>query len=221
MDSDKVATVVNWPTPQNLTHVRSFISFCSFYRRFIKDFSRIVTPMNNLTQKDRPFEWSPACQAAFDLMKKRITEAPILSHYNPDKACHLETDASDYVSAGILSQPDDDGILHPVAFFSKKMAPAECNYEIYNKELLAIIRCFEQWRPELESTAIPVKVLTDHKSLEYFMTTKALTRRQARWAKFLSQFNFIISYKPGVQNGKADALTRCAGAVPEHKDDDH
>jgi hypothetical protein len=92
----------------------------------------------------------------------------------------MECDASDYVTAGVLSQKDDDGVLHPVAFFSRKMAPAECNYEIYDKELLAIIRCFEEWRPDLEGTDLPVEVLTDHKSLEYFMTTKRLTRRQAR-----------------------------------------
>jgi hypothetical protein len=89
----------------------------------------------------------------------------------------VETDSSDYVSSGVLSQKGEDGLLHPVAFFSKKLIPAECNYEIYDKELLAIIRCFEAWRPELEGTDLPIQVLTDHKSLEYFMTTKKLTRR--------------------------------------------
>ena len=101
----------------------------------------------------------------------------------------------------------EDRLLHPIAFFSKNLNPVECNYEIYDKELLAIIQCFEQWRPELEATGVPIKVITDHKSLEYFMTTKKLSRRQARWAEFLSGFNFVISYTPSRENGKADSLT--------------
>ena len=92
----------------------------------------------------------------------------------------METDASDYVTASVLSQIGPNGILRPVAFFSQKHSPAECNYEIYDKELLAIIRAFEEWRPELEGSGMPVQVITDHRNLEYFMTTKTLTRRQAR-----------------------------------------
>ena len=110
-------------------------------------------------------------------MKRRVTEAPILAHFDRNKKCYVECDSSDFVSSGILSQYGDDSFLHPVAFFSKKMLPAECNYEIYDKELLAIVRCFEEWRPELEGTDLPVEVLSDHKSLEYFMTTKKLTKR--------------------------------------------
>jgi hypothetical protein len=104
----------------------------------------------------------------------------------------IETDASDWVGAGILSQYDDDGVLRPVAYFSKKFTPQECNYEIYDKELLAIIRAFEEWRGELEGAEYPIAVITDHRNLEYYMTTKKLTRRQARWAEFLAQFNFEI-----------------------------
>ncbi len=101
----------------------------------------------------------------------------------------------------------EDGLLHLVAFFSKNLNPVECNYEIYDKELLAIIRCFEQWRLELEGIGVPIKVITDHKSIEYFMTTKKLSRRQVRWAEFLSGFNIVISYTPDRENRKADSLT--------------
>jgi hypothetical protein len=87
------------------------------------------------------------------------------------------------------------------------MIPTEYNYQIYDKELLVIIKCFEEWRPELEGTEFLIQVLTDHKSLEYFMTTKKLSRRQTRWAEFLSRFNFQVTYRPRKQNGKADALT--------------
>ena len=102
----------------------------------------------------------------------------------------METDASDYVSADILSQYDDEGTLHPVVFYSKKHSPAECNYEIYDKELLVIVRAFEEWRPHLEGSSHPAQVLSDHKNLEYFMSTKLLNCRQARWSEFLSCFNF-------------------------------
>jgi hypothetical protein len=120
----------------------------------------------------------------------------------------VETDASNYVSAGVLSQYDDDGILYPVAYFSKKHSPAECNYEIYDKELMAIVRAFEEWRSELQSVINPIHVLSDHKNLEYFTTTKLINRRQARWSQFLSQFNFKIVYRAGTAGGKPDALTR-------------
>jgi hypothetical protein len=112
------------------------------------------------------------------MLKRAFTTAPILAHFDPDLECVVETDSSGYVTAGILSQKGKDGILHPVAFFSRKHSPAECNYEIYDMELLAIIRAFEEWRPELEGSGMPIQVITDHKNLEYFMTTKLLTRRQ-------------------------------------------
>jgi hypothetical protein len=131
----------------------------------------------------------------------------------------VETDASDYMSTGVLSQYDDEGILHPVAFFSKKHSPAECNYEIYDKELMAIVRAFEEWRPELQSVINPIRVLSDHKNLEYFTTTKLLNRRQARWSQFLLQFNFKIVYRPGTAGGKPDALTRRSGDLPKEGDD--
>jgi hypothetical protein len=130
-----------------------------------------------------------------------------------------ETDASDFVSGGVLSQPDEENVLHPVAYFSKKHSPAECNYEIYDKQLLAIVRAFEEWRPHLESAPESIRVLTDHKNLEYFMTTKLLNRRQARWSEFLSRFDFVIVYQPGKQGGKPDALTRRSGDLPKEGDE--
>ena len=149
-----------------------------------------------------------------------MREASILTYFNLSKEYHVETDSSDYVSAGVLSQKDDNSILHPVAFFLKRMVPAECNYKIYDKELLAIIQCFKEWRPELEGTAMPVKVLTNHKGLKYFMTTKKLTLRQAKWAEFLLKFNFKITYQSGKKNDKADALTKKPNKRPISNEDD-
>ena len=184
------------------------------------NFSKVAGPLNALTKKEVKFEWTHDCEKAFSELKQQVCKAPILRHFDPNEQCFVETDSSNYVNAGVLSQPDNNGILHPVAYFSRRMSPAKCNYEIYDKELLAIIRCFEEWKPELEGTGIPVKVLTDHKGLEYFMTTKKLTPRQARWAEFLSEYNFIISYQSGKKNEKADALTRKPNEQPINKNDE-
>jgi hypothetical protein len=118
-------------------------------------------------------------------LKQRFITALILAHFNPDLECVVEIDSSDYALGGVLSQYDKNGELRPVAFLSRKLAPAESNYEIYDKELLAIVRCFEQWRPELEGSLFLIRVLTDYKNLQYFMTMKQLTQRQIRWAEYL------------------------------------
>jgi hypothetical protein len=121
-------------------------------------------------------------------------------HFDPDKKLWVKVDSFDYVSGSVLSQLNDNRVFRPVAFFSKKLLPQECNYGIYDKELLAIVRVFEKWKPELASTdfAHPVNVFSDHKALEYFMITKELNARQARWEEFLSQFHFTIRYRLGI-----------------------
>jgi hypothetical protein len=219
MDPKKVQTIRDWKTPTCLTDVQAFIGFGNFYRRFVRDFSKIIAPMVNLTRKDVKFQWDLRCEESFNRLKEAFTSAPVLAPFDWEKEIILETDASDYVSAGVLSQYGDDGILRPVAFFSKKHSTTECNYEIYDKELLAIVRCFEEWRPELEGTSSPIKVITDHRNLEYFTTTKLLNRRQARWSEFLSRFNFTITYRPGKQGTKPDALTRRSEDLPKEGDE--
>ena len=129
-----------------------------------------------LIKKGATFEWNKKCRRAFDKLKSAFVSAPILAHYDPAKQTFVECDSSDYVTSGILSQMGDDGALHPVAFMSKKLDCAECNYEIYDKELLAIVRYMETWRPELSGTEHPFTVISDHKNLEYFIITKQLTR---------------------------------------------
>ena len=117
-----------------------------------------------------------------------------------------------------MSPYDDNSVLHFVAYSSKKLPPVECNYEIYDKELMAIIKCFEEWRPELESMPHPIRVLSDHKYLEYFMSIKLLSCRQARWSEFLSRFNFKIVYRPGKAGAKPDTLTRRSSDLPKEGD---
>ena len=172
MDPMKVAAVKEWMKPENVKDVQSFLGFANFYRRFIKGFSDVTRPLTALTRKDEPWKWTGACQEAFEQLKTLICTAPILALFDPEKECVIETDASDHVSAGVFSQPDEKGLLRPVAFFSKKHSPAECNYEIYDKELLAVILAFQEWRAELEGSPLQIRVLSDHKNLEHFMSSK-------------------------------------------------
>jgi hypothetical protein len=130
MDPAKVEAVKEWPVPQHLKDVQAFLGFANYYRRFIFEYSKKVTPMTKSTHKETPFVWSPECQKAFEELKEAFTLAPILRHFDPDKPIVVETDASDFVSGGVLSQLDEENVLHPVAYFSKKHSPAECNYEI-------------------------------------------------------------------------------------------
>jgi reverse transcriptase-like protein/integrase-like protein len=209
VDPEKTAVIQNWKKPSTVKGVQSFLGFCNFYRRFIKDYSRIARPLNWLTKANLPFQWDTDCQTAFDELKKRLASAPVLRHYQPDLPTRIETDASDEVIAGVLSQQKGND-WHPVAYYSKSMSPPEQNYEIHDKEMLAIVRALEEWRAELEGLQRKERfdILTDHKALEYFMTTKKLNARQARWAEFLSRFYFLIRYRPGKQNTLADVLTR-------------
>ena len=120
----------------------------------------------------------------------------------------METDASDFAIGCVLSQPSPSGDLHPICFFSRKLSPAELHYPIYDKELLAVVASFKHWRVYAEGAHHAVKVFTDHKNLEYFSTSRTTSRRHSRWAASLATYDFNIVYRKGIQNGKADALSR-------------
>ena len=218
MDSVKVSTIVKWLLLMNIKDIQSFLSFANFYWRFIYGYSKLASSLTHLTKKDIPFEWTTECQSAFDALKKAFTSDVILRHYNSDLKIIVETDVSDYVSGGILSQYNKNGVLYLIAYFSKKHNSAECNYEIYDKELMAIICTFEEWCSELEGSTYPINVITDHKNLEYFMFTKQLSCCQAHWSEFLSCFNYHITYCPGKAGGKPNALTHRSGDLPKERD---
>ena len=128
----------------NVKDVQSFLEFANFYRRFIYGYSKIATLLTHLICKNVAFEWFSECEDAFNTLKRAFTSDVILHHYNSDLKLVMKTDASDYVSEGILSQYNENDILHSVVFFFKKHSPAEYNYEIYNKELMAIICTFKE-----------------------------------------------------------------------------
>ena len=132
-----------------------------------------------------------------------------MAHPNPERPFFIETDASDFAISGILSQYDADDIKpHPIAFFSRQLTAAEINYDVYDKELLAIIESFKQWRHHLLGAHFPITVFSNHKNLQYFASARQLNHRQARWAQFLSDFDYYIMYRPGPLGGKPDILSR-------------
>jgi len=208
MDPKKVSAVVDWPDPANVTQLQAFLGFANFYRRFILGYSKIATPLTQLLQKGRTYNFDDDARQAFQRLKTAFTSAPVLAHFQPDRPSTIETDASDFAIAAVISQPDNNGVLHPIAFHSRKLTPPELNYEIYDKEMLAIVTAFKEWRAYLEGAAHPITVYTDHRNLEYFTETKVLNRRQARWSELLANYNFTIVYRPGKTMGKPDAMSR-------------
>jgi hypothetical protein len=221
MSPDKVATVVEWPEPRKVKDIQSFLGFANFYRRFIHNYSDLVIPLTRLTRKNAPWNFDDACCRAFSALKNTFTAAPILTHWIPDVPIIVETDASDYTIAGILSLLCPDDQVRLVALYSRTLSAPELNYDMHDKELLAIFEAFRSWRHYLEGSAAPVDVVTDHKNLEYFTTTKMLTRRQARWSEYLHQFNLIIRFRPGKLGAKPDTLTRRWDVYPKEGDKDY
>ncbi len=194
MNFRKVQAVVEWSTSTNLTQMQFFVNFCNFYQRFIKNFSKIVHSLIQLTQKEMIFEWDQACQTIFNHMKKWMIEASILRHFDQNKKTILETDSFNYVNDDILSQYDDEETLHSMIYYSKNLSFAECNYKIYDKKLLAIICVFKHWWSELKLTELLIKMFTDHQALTSLMKDKELSRRWMHWVQKLVDFNFKIMY---------------------------
>jgi len=186
MDEEKIRTIKDWKEPTNIKGVQSFLGFANFYRRFIKDYSKITTPLSSLPRKEKAWEWGDKQQEAFETLKKAMITEPILQQFDPERAVTIETDASDYAIGAICSQPDEKGILHPVAYYSRKLKDSERNYDILDKEILAIIDSLQKWDTYCRTTGPKITILTDHKNLEYWKTKKDLNLRQARWGERLA-----------------------------------
>ncbi len=175
MSEDKVKAILDWLVPRKVKDIQSFLGFANFYRHFIHKYSDIVIPLTRLTHKGTPWKFNDKCMAAFNELKQAFTHAPILTHWVPDWQLVVETDASNYAIAAILSIYLEDGEIHPITFLSRSLHNAELNYDTHDKELLAIFEAFKYWHHYLEGSTDPIDVVTDHKNLEYFSTTKILT----------------------------------------------
>ncbi|KAJ1038656.1 hypothetical protein NDA10_002516 [Ustilago hordei] len=223
MDPEKVRTVKEWPMPESIHDIQRFLGFANFYRRFIAHFARIAKPLTALVkpiERFKKFELPEEAQQAFHKLIQAFTSAGVLQHFDYHLPTRLETDASDFAIAGVLKQ-EHEGRWHPVAFYSRKMSSAEKNYEIHDKELLAVVACLTQWRHMLAGLPNQLVILTDHEALKYFKSQRCITGRQARWAILLADFDFILQYRPGDKGGEPDALTRRTDMQPAGEEQDH
>jgi hypothetical protein len=157
--------------------VQSLLRFVNFYKRFVYNFSKIIDLLINLIKKKMKFLWNNKCQQTFVTLKKTFISDLTLIHFNLERLIIVETNAFDFISDDILSQYNDENVLRLVVYFSKKHNSIECNYEIYNKELMTIVRFFEEWKSKLKKIAFLINVIFDYKNLKYFTSTKQLNRR--------------------------------------------
>ncbi|KAF8093386.1 hypothetical protein N665_0383s0018 [Sinapis alba] len=200
MDPQKVAAVSSWPAPTTITAVRSFHGLASFYRRFVHNFSSIMAPLTDC-MKSTTFEWTPEASRAFEVIKLKLTTAPILVLPDFELPFELHCDASKLGIGAVLSQQG-----RPIAYYSEKMAGARVRYSTYDIEFYAIVQAIKHWRHYLAHTEFVL--FTDHVALKYLGSQDKISARHASWTAYLQQFTFVIKHQSGKLNKVADALSR-------------
>ncbi|SJL16278.1 uncharacterized protein ARMOST_19798 [Armillaria ostoyae] len=218
MDPVKVAGIVEWPTPTKKKELQSFLGFTNFYRHFIKDYSMIVCPMTRLMGKET-WAWGTVQQIAFQRLKHQLATDIVLAILTEKGKFCVEADSTEGTIGTVLPQ-EQDGKWRPVAFLSKALTVTEHNYEIYDKELLAIMLALDEWWHYLMGAAVDFEIWTDHQNLQYFRKPQKLNRRQVRWVTELVEYHFTLHHKPGAANRKADLLSRRADH-PQGQDDNN
>ena len=217
MDPTKVKGVADWPLPRTVKDVRAFLGFTGFYRYFVPNYSMIAQPLIELTKKAVPFHWEEPQVKAFETLKSLMCCRPILRQPNYKKPFFLATDASAYGVGAVLSQEGGlhprtkKSIQHPIAYYSATFTPTERNYDIYERELLAILKVLEHWRSHLAATEIPVTVLTDHANLTFWKNPRKVNRRVARWFATLQDYNLLIKHVLGKLHAAPNMLSRPPG----------
>ena len=201
VDSEKVMAIESWPTPKNVGDVRSFHGLASFYRRFVKDFSSLAATLTEVIKKNVGFKWGDDQEKAFNVLKSKLTNAPLLVLPNFDKMFEIECDASGVGIGAVLMQEGK-----PIAYFSEKLNGAALNYPTYDKEMYALVRALETWQHYLLPKEFVIH--TDHESLKHLKGQNKLNKRHARWSEFIESFPYVIKYKQGKDNIVADALSQ-------------
>ncbi|GKC50890.1 reverse transcriptase domain-containing protein, partial [Tanacetum coccineum] len=205
VDKAKIDVIAKLPHPTTVKGIRSFLGHAGFYRRFIKDFSKISRPMTHLLEKNTPFIFSEECIQAFQTLKKKLTEAPILIAPNWDQPFELMCDASDYAIGAVLGQRIEKH-FRPIHYASKTITEAESNYTTTKKEMLAVVYAFEIFRSYLIMNKNIV--YTDHSALKYLFAKKDAKARLLRWVLLLQEFDFNVIDMNGAENYAADHLSR-------------
>jgi hypothetical protein len=203
---DKVKAIEEWREPMNKKGVRSFLGTASYYRQYVPDFAKIAAPLHKLTGKSTKWQWTEREIEAFNRLKLVLQEAPVLKLFDPHKPIFIDCDASNYAIGSILVQPDNDGNEHPVAYFSRCLTRAECNYCVTRKELLAVLASLRHWRHYVMGARVIVR--TDHSSLAWLKSFKNPEQQMARWLEEISQYDVVLQHRPGSKSGNADGLSR-------------
>lgn len=204
-DHTKLLKITACPIPKNITEVQAFNSLLSYYRRYIPNFSRIAQPLYNLLRKGTAFLWLPQHQEAFDMLKQKLVSAPVLAHPNFQKPWTLQTDASYDGLGAVLSQLDENGKDHPVAFYSRTLQKSERNYAAWEIEALAVVSALTYFRTYLYEQS--VTVITDNTALKSIFEKPNPNPRIARWGIVAQQYRITFQYRKGKDNN-ADALSR-------------
>ena len=168
MDPIKIAGIKDWPMPAKVKDIHSFLGFCNFYHTFIRGFANVARPLNALTKKDCGWNWTHKHQNTFNTLKARVTSEPILAHPELDKQFELEVDASGFAVGAVLLQKKEDGKRHPIGYYSSTLNEAKRNYDIYDLELLAIVKALKHWHPLLAGSPHKIKVFSNHMNLKYW-----------------------------------------------------
>jgi hypothetical protein len=217
-DPSKIETVRQWPRPQNLTELRSYIGLCSYYRKYVPGFATIAQALHMLTNKGQRFTWGEEQETAFQTLKTRLTTAPILAPPNDEGEYVLDTDGSSADLGAVLLQRKKEE-LHVIAYASRCLSRAERNYNTTRRELLAVVIGLKQFRPFLLGRHFLLRV--DHSSLTYLQRTPEVMGQAARWLEFIEEFNFTIQHRSGVSLGNCDALSRRPCDMEEKGEPDH
>lgn len=196
----------SFPIPQNQHDVRSFLGLANYYRKFVKGFSKVALPLNRLLTKHTPFKWTTECQDAFELLKEKLTNTPLLAYPDFRKQFILSCDASGMAIGYILSQIGDDNKEHVIAYGGRALNNAEKAYSVTEQEMLALISAIDHFRLYLINNHFLVN--TDHKALTLLKTIKHTNARLIRWALKLQEFTFDLKHRPGAKHQNCDALSR-------------
>ena len=203
-----VISILNFPVPKNRKNIMQFLGLANYYRKFVSNFADVSTPLSNLLKKDVEFKWTPECQKAFSQLKHVLTSYPILLTPNFDKPFELAVDASDYGVGAVLTQTDEDGIEHPVAYYSKKLSVHQKKYSVVEKEGLALILALQHFEIYLTSNLGPLLVRTDHNPIKFIKQFSNKNRRLTRWSLFLQDYDLDIQHIRGRDNVVPDVLSR-------------
>jgi hypothetical protein len=230
MDPKKLMAVANYVVPRNTTDVWAFLGFMGYYQYFIPGYSQVARPLLDLTKKTTPWHWGADQNKVFVMLKCLMCMAPVLTQPDFDKKFYLQTDALGYGMGAILLQeggPDmltptlmkhHKPILHPITYYLATFTPMEWNYDVYDQELLAIMKALTHWRLYLGWTRVLFTIMTDHANLQHWKSPQNLVRWVARWHMGLQEYDYEIQYIPGKENMPPDTLSWQLGADKGQED---